>query len=58
MVDLANSLLGIAIIIGLFAASIITFQHMTGTVHRSYDNWLLPVFLAIALKMYEPSSGV
>ena len=54
--ELVNVLLGISILLGLFAASIITFQHMSGTHHRSYDNWLLPVFLAIGLKMFEPSS--
>ena len=54
--ELVNVLLGISILLGIFAATLITIQHMSGTHHRSYDNWLLPVFLAIGLKMFEPSS--
>jgi len=36
---------------GLFLSLIITIQHLSGNTHRSYDPWLLPVFVAITLQM-------
>ena len=46
-------MLVLSVVLGLIAASVITFQHMMQGNHRAYDNWLLPVFLAVALQIYN-----
>ena len=46
-------LLGVSVALGLIAAFMITFQHMVNGNQRAYDNWLLPVFLAVALQIYN-----
>ena len=37
---------------GLVLSLIVTIQHLYGTTHRSYDPWMLPVFVAIILQIY------
>lgn len=49
--DLATRLLWVSILLGIVVSAYITFQHTTGGGHPSYDNWLLPVFLAVALQL-------
>ncbi len=48
----AEKVLGVSVLLGLLSATVITFQHLFKGPNRSYDNWLLPVFLAVALQLY------
>jgi len=41
------------IILGIIVATLITGYHLLIGAHASYDNWLLPVFLAMALQLYN-----
>jgi len=36
---------------GLFVSLVITIQHLAGNTHKSYDPWLLPVFVAMVLQI-------
>jgi hypothetical protein len=36
---------------GFFLALIVTAQHLTGKTHRSYDPWLLPIYVAMLLQI-------
>lgn len=49
--DLATRLLWFSIMLGIVVSVYITVQHMMGGAHPAYDNWLLPVFIAIALQL-------
>jgi hypothetical protein len=49
--DLATRLLWFSILLGIVVSAYITIQHTSGGTHPAYDNWLLPVFLAIALQL-------
>jgi len=48
--DLSTKLLGVTMLVGLLLSFVITFQHFAYGPHMAYDNWLLPVFLAILLQ--------
>jgi hypothetical protein len=36
---------------GTLVSLLITVQHLSGNLHRSYDPWLLPVFIAMTLQI-------
>jgi len=49
---LTEKVLAFAVLLGLAASLVVTVQHLTTGTERTYDNWLLPVFLAVALQLY------
>ena len=49
--SIIEKLMVAVIFIGLILSIIITFQHFNGHTHRSYDPWLLPVFVAMTLQI-------
>ena len=51
MESIIEKLMVAVVFVGLILSIIITFQHFTGHAHRSYDPWLLPVFVAMSLQI-------
>jgi hypothetical protein len=49
---ITEKVLAAAVFVGLAASIVITFKHLATGNERTYDNWLLPVFLAVALQLY------
>lgn len=50
--SVTEKVLAVAVFVGLAASIVITVRHLATGNERTYDNWLLPVFLAVALQLY------
>lgn len=48
-----DTILFVAVFLGLVTSILITVQHIFFGPHKTYDNWLLPVFIAVALQLWD-----
>jgi hypothetical protein len=51
--EISTKVLWVGTIIGLLVSLFITVRHLVTGHHEAYDNWLLPVFMAVALQLWN-----
>jgi len=51
--EISTRVLWFSIVIGLVVSLFITVQHLVVGHHEAYDNWLFPVFMAVALQLWN-----